>query len=118
MERRVKQGRAIAEDRAGFRTQINLRPPREKSIWTSTTFSLNFLAILFLNTMASVASQPAKQRPVKPLAPTIVKRLHISGLSNPNISHADLRQRFSSFGDVQGVEGVGVDGNGAFLSRA
>ncbi|KAF8595148.1 hypothetical protein BDV93DRAFT_528891 [Ceratobasidium sp. AG-I] len=39
-------------------------------------------------------------------------RLHISGLT-PSISERDLTQRFSTFGEVRGVDGVGkVDGLG------
>jgi hypothetical protein len=39
-------------------------------------------------------------------------RLHISGLT-PSISASDLKQRFSTFGEVQDVDGVGeLDGIG------
>lgn len=41
------------------------------------------------------------------------KRLHIGGLTNPLITHADLERRFSSFGQVLDVQGVGKDANGA-----
>ncbi|KAL7418106.1 hypothetical protein BDY24DRAFT_374113 [Mrakia frigida] len=43
---------------------------------------------------------------------SIAKRLHIGGLTNPKITHSDLEKRFSSFGKVEGVEGVGIDANG------
>jgi hypothetical protein len=42
----------------------------------------------------------------------LVKRLHIGGLTNPKITHLDLEKRFSSFGTVGAVEGVGIDANG------
>jgi len=48
----------------------------------------------------------------------IAKRLHIGGLTNPKITHLDLEKRFSSFGKVEGVEGVGTDANGEFDARA
>jgi hypothetical protein len=39
-------------------------------------------------------------------------RLHISGLT-PSISANDLKQRFSTFGDVRDIDGVGkLDGVG------
>lgn len=44
----------------------------------------------------------------------LLKRLHISGLTNPSLTHQDLTSRFSSFGVVHGLEGVGSDGNGSF----
>ncbi|KDQ06629.1 hypothetical protein BOTBODRAFT_39434 [Botryobasidium botryosum FD-172 SS1] len=46
-------------------------------------------------------------------AQTLVKkRLHVSGLT-PAISSADISSRFSSFGDVKAVDGIGaLDGNG------
>jgi len=47
----------------------------------------------------------------------IAKRLHIGGLTNPKITHLDLEKRFSSFGKVEGVEGVGIDANGEFEAR-
>lgn len=43
---------------------------------------------------------------------SLTKRLHISGLT-PNISQDDLTSRFSSFGTVRALDGLGaVDGNG------
>lgn len=41
-----------------------------------------------------------------------IKRLHVSGLT-PEISKKDLEARFSSFGTVKAVDGVGaLDGLG------
>ena len=43
---------------------------------------------------------------------TITKRLHISGLT-PNITASDISTRFSSFGTVKALDGLGkLDGNG------
>lgn len=61
---------------------------------------------------ASSSTVASSSKPAKAPAPVITKRLHISGLSNPAITHADLRQRFASFGTVEAVDGVGLDGNG------
>lgn len=61
--------------------------------------------------MASTTAPAAK-----PATDELVsKRLHIGGLTNPKITHADLRQRFSSFGAVERVDGVGQDANGSSL---
>lgn len=40
------------------------------------------------------------------MEPKIVKRLHISGLT-PQISSSDLSGRFSSFGTVKALDGLG-----------
>ena len=48
----------------------------------------------------------------------IQKRLHIGGLTNPKITHADLEKRFTTFGEVEGVEGVGKDANGQSYSSS
>lgn len=42
-------------------------------------------------------------------------RLHISGLT-PQISPADLKERFQRFGDVQKVDAVGPDALGKLSS--
>lgn len=41
----------------------------------------------------------------------IVKRLHVSGLI-PTITSDHLKDRFNSFGQVECVDELGLDGNG------